>query len=78
MQLAEEKVREIDALKEMQVEMQHKATEEITELKKVQDGLIVEKEDMCSRCGEVEQAVSKSCQHIFKNMIELTPGVRAK
>ena len=43
-QLTEEKVQEIDALKVTQAEMQGKAAEEITEMKKVQDCFIIEHE----------------------------------
>ena len=42
-QLVEEKVWEIEALKAAQAELQCKATKEITELKKAQDLLIIEK-----------------------------------
>ena len=42
MQLEEEKVQEIDALKETQAKMKWKVAEEITELKKVQYLLIIE------------------------------------
>ena len=48
------------------------------ELKKVQDRLIVEQAQVCVRCGEVEQVVSESCQHIFENTIELTLVEKAK
>ena len=58
--------------------MQQKAIEEITELKKMQDLLIVEQEKMCSRCSKVEQVVSEAYQHIFENTTELTPVEKAK
>ena len=48
------------------------------ELKKVQDLLIIKQAQMCARCGEVEQAVSEACQHIFENTDELTPIEKAK
>ena len=42
MHLVEDKLQEINQLKETQVELQRKVIEEITDLKKVQDRLIVE------------------------------------
>ena len=42
MQLAEEKVHDIEALKAAQAKLQRKAAEEIIELKKAQDRLIIE------------------------------------
>ena len=78
MQLAEEKVQEIDALKVTWDKMKWKDMEEITELKKVQYPLIVEQAQMCARCGKVEQAFSEACRHIFENMAELTLVEKAK
>ena len=77
-QLAKEKVREINTLKAARDELQCKATEEITELKKAQDYLIIEKAQLCASVGKVEQAVDEACQHIFENTTELTAFAKAK
>ena len=44
MQLAKEKLHEINQLKVAQAELQRKTSKEITDLKKVQDCLIVDQE----------------------------------
>ena len=77
-QLAEEKVQEIDALKETQDKLQQKSTQDIMEFKKEQDRLIVENALMYAKCGEVDQAISEACQHIFQNTVDLTPVEKAK
>ena len=61
MQLEKEKVWVIDALKVAQVELQRKVVKEITELKKAQEHLIIEKAQLCASCGEVEQDVDEAC-----------------
>ena len=58
--------------------MQKKDANEIMELKKVQDHLIIEQVQMCARCGKFKQAVSKYHQHISENTTELTPVKKAK
>ena len=58
--------------------MQHKDVEEITELKKAQYCLIIGKAQLCASVCEVEQAVDKACQHIFKSMTELNPFNKAR
>ena len=78
MQLTEEKLREINQLKVTQAELQQKAAEEMTDLKKAQDHLIVEQAQLCARCSEVEQAISDACQNIFYNTARLTPVEKAK
>ena len=74
----EEKVWEIEASKVAQVELQCKATEEITELKKMQDHLIIEKVHLCASVDEVEKAINEACQHIFESMAKLTIVAKAK
>ena len=59
-------------------ELQHKAAEEVTELRKVHDRLIVEQAQKCARCGEVEQDVDEACQYIFESTIELTVVAKSK
>ena len=51
--------------------MQWKAAEEITNLKKVQDRLIVEQVQLCALCSEVEHAISDACQKLFYNIAGL-------
>ena len=65
-------------MKAAQAELQHKATEEITELKKAQDRLIIEKAQLCASVGEVEEAITEACQHIFENTDDLTTFAKAK
>ena len=59
-------------------ELQRKAMEEITELKKVQDHLIIEKAELCASCGTIEQVVDEAYQHIFECTVELTIVPNAK
>ena len=77
-QLEEEKVQEIDALKVAQTKLQHKGDKEINKLKKVQDRLIVEQAHLCTRCGKVEKSVDEACQYIFERTVELTMFDKAK
>ena len=78
MQLAEEKFLEINQLKATQAELQRKAAEEITDLKKAQYYLIVEQAQLCAWCSEVEQDISDACQNMFDNTSVLTPVEKAK
>ena len=78
MQLEEEKVWEIEALKEAQAEWQHKVAEEITMLRKAQDDLIIENAQLCASCGKVEKVVDEACQHIFENIANITAVAKAK
>ena len=61
-----------------QAERQWKAVEDIIELKKVQDHLIIEQAQICARFSEVEHAISEACQHIFENTAEITLVDKAK
>ena len=58
--------------------MQQKATNKITELKKEQDHLIVEKAQLYASCSEVEKAVDEACQHIYEIMMKRTAVSKAK
>ena len=73
-----EKVREINTLKVARDELQRKATQEITKLKKAQDHLIIEKAQLCASVGEVEKAVDEACQHIFESTTKLNAVAKAK
>ena len=65
-------------MKAAQAKLQRKATEEITELKKVQDHLIIEKARLCASCGVVEQAIDEACQHIFERTAKINVVTKAK
>ena len=60
-QLGEEKEWDIAAFKQMQVELQQKGTNEISELKKEQECLIFKKAHLYAIYREVEQAVDEDC-----------------
>ena len=64
-------------MKETQAKLQRKAVEEIIELKKAQDLLIIEKAQICASCGEVKQVVDEACQHIFRSIANITPVAKA-
>ena len=62
----------------MQVELQWKAANKVTELKKEKEFLIVKKAHLYASCREVEQAVDKECQHIYESTEELTSIAKGK
>ena len=62
----------------MKEELLQKSIDEITELKKEQDRLIIEKGKLCASCREVEQVVDDAYQHIYQSMTELTVIAKAK
>ena len=68
----------MNQLKVTQAGLQWKATEEIIDLKKAQDCLIVEQVQLCARCNEVEQDIFDACQNIFDNTSALTLVEKAK
>ena len=78
MQLAKEKLQEINTLKATQAEMQGKAAVDITDLKKAQDRLIVEQAQLCVWYSELEQAISVACQDMVDTPTELTPVAKAQ
>ena len=77
-QLGEEKEWDIAAFKQMQVELQRKGTNEISELKKEQECLIFKKAHLYGIYAEVEQTVDKDCQHIYQRTKELISVAKVK
>ena len=65
-------------MKQAHEELQGKAAEEIIQLKKEQDRLVVKKAQLCASCGMVEQVVDEACQHIYKITMKLTAFSKAK
>ena len=78
MNVAEEKLQEINMLKETQAEMQQKTAAKITDRKKAQDCLIVEQVQLCAQYREMEQAISAACQDMFDTTTVLTPVKKAQ
>ena len=64
-------VQEIEVLKKAREELKTKTTEEIIELKKETDHLVIEKEQLFSSHGKVEEAVIEAYQCIPKSIMEL-------
>ena len=77
-QLGEEKEWDIAAFKQMQVELQRKGTNEISELKKEKECLIFKKAHLYAIYGEVEQAFDEDCQHIYQTTEEITSVSKSK
>ena len=65
------RVEEIAALKMVQDELKRKVAKEITTLKKGTDRLVIEKEQIFSRRGEVKEVIAKACQHTHERTVEL-------
>ena len=76
--IEEEKEWEISTSKQMQAELQWKDANEITELNKEKECLIVKKVQLYASCREVEQAIDEDCQHIYQTTEELTSVSKAK
>ena len=55
-----------------------KAAEEITELKKETDHLVIEKVQLFTIQGQVEEAIMNSFQYIHERMMELDAVAKAK
>ena len=55
-----------------------KSIDEITELKKEQDCLILEKVQLCASCSEVEKAVEEAYRHIYERTMAITAVAKAK
>ena len=64
-------------MKTMQDELARKVVEEITALKKETDCLVIEKAQLFSSRGEVEDAVDVACQH-HESTAELDAVAKAK
>ena len=78
MQLAKEKLQEINTLKVTRAEMQRKTNTEMKDLKKGQDRLIMEQAQLCAWYIELEQSISVACQDMFDTTTELTPVEKAQ
>ena len=69
---------EIEELNKAQEEMKMKTSVEITEMKKKTDRLVIEKAQIFSNQGQVEEAVTNSCQYIHEITIELDVVAKVK
>ena len=58
-------------MKKLQEELKTNTAEEITELKKETDHLIVEKDHLFDIRVQVEAAVVDTCKHVDENVVEL-------
>ena len=65
-------------MKTMLDEVTRKSAAEITALKKETDCLVVEKAQLVSSRGEVEEAVDVACQHIHESTTKLDAAAKAK
>ena len=65
-------------LKKAQEELKTKTAEEITELKKETDRLVIEKDQLVSSREQVEGAITDSFQYIHENLTDLDAVAKAK
>ena len=74
----EEKAREIDILQIEQEELKTKTVEEIIEMKKEIDHLIVENSHIFYSWIQVEEAVANTCKRACKNTVELDAFAKSR
>ena len=71
-------MQEIEELKKAQEELKTKTIEEITELKKETNRLIVEKAHLFDSWVQVEVVVADACKHVNENTTKLDAVMRDK
>ena len=76
--MIEEKAQEIEELKKVQEELKTKTAEEITDLKKETDHIIVEKAHLSNSQVQVEVVVVDSCQYVLESTTKLDVVDRAQ
>ena len=74
----EEKAQEIEVLQKAQEELKMKTTEEITELKKEIDHLVVEKAHLFDSWVKLEATVVDSCKHVLESTTKPDAVAREK
>ena len=69
--LMEEKAQEIKALMQSQEELKAMSAEDITELKKEQDHLVVEKAHLFDKWVKLEETVADACQYVLESTMKM-------